>query len=79
MKLLKYNELPDIASRSVWQELLGVSRQALVTAERAGRITGRRMNSRTVLYTRQQIIGYLGFSENDVQEFTNKKEGKLVA
>jgi hypothetical protein len=74
MKLLKYNELPDIASRLVWQDLLGVSRQALVNAERDGRITGRRMNSRMVVYTKRQVIDYLGLSEHDVQGFTNDKE-----
>jgi hypothetical protein len=50
--------LPELANRAHWSQILGIDAKTLARAERRG-LRASRPNARTVLYTREAIVGYL--------------------
>jgi hypothetical protein len=67
LKILKLKELPDIGTRGVWAELLGICRQSLINAEHEGRLIPRRHDRRNVWYTKKNVLEFIGLTEEDLK------------
>lgn len=60
MKCVKLDNLPDVARRSAWARLLKMDSSTFRRAEKEGKLTSSRPGSRTVLYTKDEILHWLG-------------------
>ena len=60
MKCVKLDTLPDVARRSAWARLFEMDASTFWRAEKEGKIRGSRPGARTVLYTKAEILNWLG-------------------
>jgi hypothetical protein len=60
MKCVKLDTLPDVARRSAWARLLEMDASTFWRAEKEGKLISSRPGSKTVLYTKTEILNWLG-------------------
>jgi hypothetical protein len=54
-----YNKIPDVASRPVLADVLGIHPITLLRAEKAGKLQATRISARQVVYQKVDVIKYL--------------------
>jgi predicted DNA-binding transcriptional regulator AlpA len=60
MRIPQIDKLPDLAQRSEWARLLEINPTTLYRAEKRGDLTGSRPTGRSVVYTKAEILRWLG-------------------
>jgi hypothetical protein len=63
MRIPRLDSLPDLAQRTEWARLLETNYSTLVRAEGRGDIKGQRPTGRTVMYSKQTILEWLGIGK----------------
>ena len=59
MKIPRIETLPDLAQRAEWARILETDYTTLARAEQRGDIHGHRPTGRSVLYTKETILGWI--------------------
>jgi len=59
MRIPQLNLLPDVAQRAEWARILEMNYTTLARAEERGEITGHRPTGRSVVYTKETILGWI--------------------
>jgi hypothetical protein len=54
-----YDKIPDLASRPVLADVLGIHPITLARAEKAGKLQATRISARQVVYQKVDVIKYL--------------------
>lgn len=60
MKSIKFDALPDVARRCAWARILEMDSSTFWRAEKEGKLTSSRPGAKTVLYTKEEILHWLG-------------------
>ena len=63
MRIPHIEKLPDLAQRAEWARLLQCDYTTLARAEARGDIKGSRPTGRSVIYTKTEILEWLGVEE----------------
>ena len=67
MRIPRLDSLPDIAQRSEWAKLLEVDHSTLYRAEMRGDLEGFRPTGRSVVYTKDAILSWIGIKRESVK------------